>query len=271
VALRILTRLAVGVAAFCAGMAPCSFARVGSVISSFSLPNEFHSAIFRGRDYVYAVYYRYNAPLICINKYTLSGSWAGVVCYLNRGGYPDADHSALGDGYFSLIASGPKDFVHDRETGGGSIVGSWCPGADIRGFAYIPGARYKYVTDGWCVWRFTVSGSLVSSFYTNCVSLAATDVFRGKSGEYVIAAGHKVVTVYSSAGSLKRTFAVPPYMTNSGAVCGPGYPDDCGTTLWCIYDRYPQPYNEPYVYQISLGNGVAVAPMSVGKVKALFR
>jgi hypothetical protein len=252
-------------------LAAAAHAGVGSVLSSFSLLNEFHSGIYRDRDYVYAVYYRYNAPVIFLLKYTPAGSYVGTLCYLNRGGYPDADHSALGDGYFSLIASGTTDFVHDRETGGGSIVGSWCPGADIKGFAYIPGSGYKYVTDGWCVWRYTVSGSLISSFYTNCVSLAATDLFRGKSGEWVIAAGHEVITIYNSAGSLKRTFSPPRDMTNSGAACGPGYPDDCGTTLWCIYDRYPQPYNEPYVYQISLGNGVAVTPASVGKVKALFR
>jgi hypothetical protein len=250
---------------------PSAFAGVGSVISSFRLDSEFHSGIYRDRDYVYAVYYRYNAPVICILKYTPAGSWVGIVCYLNRGGYAEADHSPLGEGYFSLTESGTPDVIHDRELGGGSIVGSWVPGSDIKGFAYIPGGRYKYVTDGWRVWRFTVSGSLASSFYTNCVTLAATDVFRGKRGEYVIAAGHKVITVYNGAGSLERTFGAPPYMTNSGAVCGPGYPEDCGTTCWCIYDRYPQPYNEPYVYQISLGNGVAVAPASVGKIKAMLR
>jgi hypothetical protein len=177
----------------------------------------------------------------------------------------------LGEGYFSLTASGTPDVIHDRETGGGSIVGSWCPGVDVKGFAYIPGGSYKYVTDGRYVWRCTTSGRLVSSFSANCVSLAAADVLCGRRGEYVVAAGHKVITIFNSNGSSLRTFAVPRYMTNSGAVCGPGYPEDCGTTCWCIYDGYPQPYNQPYVYQISLGNGVAVAPTSMGKIKTLFR
>ena len=252
--------------------AAAAHAGVGSVISLFRIYSELHSGIYRDSDFVYAVYYVHNAPAVHLHKYTGAGSVAGPVCALRWGHYyADADHSALGDGYFSLTASGTPDVIHDRNSGTGSVVASWLPRDDISAYAYVPGGRYKYVGDGEHIFRYTPAGTFASSFRANHVSLAATNVYCGARGEYVVAAGDDGITIFRSGGTFVRSFAAPQYMDNSGACCGPGYPDDCGTTLWCIYDKYPQPYNQPYVYQISLGNGIAVAPTSVGRIKALFR
>jgi hypothetical protein len=252
--------------------AAAAYAGVGSVISSFYLGYDLYSGIYRDRNYVYTVLYRIDADVRFITKRTATGSNASIVCSLSRGSYADADHSPLGDGYFSLTASGTPDVVHDRNSGTGSVVASWSPREDIWAYAYVPGGRYKYVSDGERIFRYTLAGTFVSSFGARCVSLAATSVFCGQSGEYVVAAGDDVITIFRSGGTFVRSFAAPRDMENGGACCGPGYPDDCGTTLWCIYygDFWPF-YYDPYVYQISLGNGIAVAPTSVGRIKALFR
>lgn len=252
--------------------AVAAHAGVGSVISSFYLGYDLHSGIYRDRNYVYNVLYRIDASVIVITKRMASGSNVGIVCSLSRGSYADADHSPLGEGYFSLTASGTPDVIHDRDSATGSIVASWSPRDDISAYAYVPGGHYKYVGDGERVFRYTTAGTFVSSFRAGHYTLAATDCFCGASGEYVVAAGHDLITVYRDGGAFVCSFTAPPGMENYGACCGPGYPDECGTTLWCIYFRDFWPYYyDPYAYQISLGNGVAVAPTSVGKIKALFR
>ncbi|MEE9457532.1 MAG: hypothetical protein V3W11_10330 [bacterium] len=234
----------------------------------------FVQGIYRDSSYVYAVVGDYTKNHNMLNKYTVSGSLvggtglAGPYC-----SYGDADHSTLGSGYFAAIYG--KSSVRDINLATGSLVSSWSPLADMYGYAYIPGGAYKYVlAEGRTVYRFTVTGSLVSSFAVGWgKSLAASDRFAGRSGEFVIVAADGAVKVYSGGGSLVRTFAVsrPPYFRHDTAVCGPGYPAECNTTLWAhLTDRMP-PWDRDCVYQVSLGNGVAVAPASVGRIKALFR
>jgi hypothetical protein len=122
------------------------------------------------------------------------------------------------------------------------------------------------------VYRYPTAGSLVGSFpipgpYIG--GIAATTKYKGRSGEYIVAAvwayDTDAVLVYNAGGSVVGTFDAPG--TTYGCVCGPGYPSSAGTTYWC--NLYTGPTR--WAYQLSLGNGVAVEPVSVGKVKALFR
>ena len=263
------------------GFSAPAYAGPGYVISSFEARpgyRMFVQGIYRDASYVYAAVGDYtNNRITYLFKYTPSGSSVGLARglpgpYLL---YGDADHSALGDGYFAIIYD--ESSVRDIDLASGSIVSSWSPFADMYGYAYIPGGAYKYVlTEGGTVYRFTVAGSLVSSFAVGWgKSLAASDRFAGRSGEFVIVAGDRAANVYSGAGSLIRTFVVPeaPYLClkHDTAACGVGYPGECNTTFWAhLTDRMP-PWDRDFVYQISLGNGVAVAPASVGRIKALYR
>jgi len=237
----------------------------------------FVQGIYRDASYVYAVVGDYTVNFNRFYRYTPSGSLVG-----SGGGvagpycsYGDADHSTLGAGYFAAIYG--KNSVRDINIATGSVVSSWSPLADMYGYAYVPGGTHKYVlVKGGTVYRFTVAGSLVSSFGVGWgKSLAASARFAGRAGEFVIVAADRAANVYSGDGSLIRTFVVPeaPYLClkHDTAVCGVGYPGECNTTLWAhLTDRLP-PWDRDFVYQISLGNGVAVAPTSIGKIKALYR
>lgn len=262
------------------GTSAPTYARPGSVISSFEARPGYRlyvQGIYRDAGYVYAVVGDYTVNFNRFYRYTPLGSLAGsggVVAgpYCS---YGDADHSTLGAGYFAAIYA--ENSVRDINLATGSVVSSWSPLADMYGYAYIPGGAYKYVlVKGGTVYRFKVAGSLVSSFTVGWgKSLAASDRFAGRSGEFVVVAADRAANVYSGDGSLIRTFVVPevPYLClkYDTAVCGVGYPAECNTTLWAhLTDRMP-PWDRDFVYQISLGNGVAVAPASVGKIKALFR
>jgi hypothetical protein len=282
--LRKLTRLAAGAAAFCAGMAPCSFARVGSVISSFHMregPARWVAAVYRDQDYVYGVLEYgpsdYEYRLVTFN---VDGSVVASVPleYVPGQGHEpliwlrDADHSTLGAGYVGLLGTGHIYRVYglDFDVETGSFVRRFNTLDIGTAYAHIPGGNYIYIGETYPnhILRLTTSGSFVSSFRPRdvCDVLAATDYFEGRYGAYLITYGggsglyHHI---YTDDGSLLDSFWLGPFAMISGGVCGPGYPSDYGITYWCI--------DGSWCFQIDLANGVAVAPASVGKVKALFR
>jgi hypothetical protein len=244
---------------------------VGSVISSFFVSTNWHEepvGVYRDDSFVYTI--------ICdlgiwrFKTYTPTGSLVGtklIHAYLT-----DADHSVLGDGYFAAC-NGRESDVRDFVTSSGSFVGSWPTPSVPYGYAYIPNTGYKYYADRSYVYRFTTAGSLVNTFSPRIEpgALAASSRFAGREGGYIIlggVAGGINPHVYTGDGSLMATFKRPGYL-NQGSVCGPGYPAENGITYWC--NQVSGRYNYTYVFQVSLGNGVAVAPTSIGKVKALFR
>ncbi len=184
----------------------------------------------------------------------------------------DADHSVLGEGYAATIAGTTPRPVRDFSLGTGSVANSWQPFDHVRGYAYIPGGSYKYVGHNGYVYRYTVGGSLVSSF-SGDGELAATDKYSALAGEYILTVKGRRTTVYTSDGSRVASFGITPsnILYNNGAVCGPGYPEYYGNTLWCLFVCDNQYSSDAYAYQIYLGNGVAVEPTSLGKIKALYR
>ena len=261
-----------------AAAAPFSFAGPGSVVSSFDARPGYRlyvQGIFRDSTDVYAVVGDFTNNFNRLYKYTPSGSLVGTAGVVEgpRCSYGDADHSTLGPGYFAIIYGGNS--VRDIDLATGSVVASWAPFADMYGYAYAPGGAYKYVlVGGRTVYRFTTAGSLVNSFgVAGGKSLAASDSFGGRPGEFVLIGGDGTVKVYSGVGSPVRTFVVPksPYFRYYTAICGPGYPAECNTTLWAHFKDYMPPWDRDYIYQVSLGNGVPVEPASVGKIKALYR
>jgi hypothetical protein len=237
-----------------------AFAGVGDVVSSFAWPGALNA--YRDASYVYCV-----AGVNTLRTYTVSGSLTGTVPLAGLTSAGDADHSPSGPGYFAVIER--SSVIYEYLVSSGSFVRSITGGPNTVGGGYFPGSSYVYIHVRPYVYRFTTAGSLVGSFLVSYSAgpIAATDRFNARAGDYVIVGAQTAgnTMVYTGAGSVVTTFTVPG--GTYGCVCGPGYPPSYGTTYWCNLAVG----SSRYAYQIELGNGTAVAPASVGKIKALYR
>lgn len=265
-------------------LAAAAYAGVGSVISSFCIsehPGPWVAAVYRDHDYVYGVLeYGSTTYEYRLVTFTVNGSAVASVPlnYVPGQGHEplrwlrDADHSALGAGYVGLLGSGHiyRAYGLDFHVKTGSFARRFNTLEIGTAYAHIPGGNYIYVGETYPnhILRLTTSGSFVSSFRPRdvCDVLAATDYFEGRYGAYLITYGggsglyHHI---YTDGGSLLGSFWLGPFGMIFGGVCGSGYPSYHGITYWCI--------DGSWCFQIDLGNATAVAPASVGKVKALFR
>jgi hypothetical protein len=259
-----------------AGAVP-ALGSLGSVISSFKVADNWYTyadAVSRDGTYVYYITHDYQTPAFCLNyRYPGGGGTGGVFIGYFPASHGDADSSVLGSGYIADIyreGSGPQT-ITDFDITTGSAVGSWAPLSSMQGYAYDAALGIRYVGSSHYVFRYNGRGSLLNSFSVpvNISGVAATREFAGRPGEYVIVTGGDYW--YAFTGQGVEVARVPVPWSNGGigeSACGPGYPSEYGTTLWCLgiiglYDTY--------VFQFSLHNATAVVPASVGKVKALFR
>ena len=253
------------------------FAVPGDVISHFSLSGNIYpvgAAMYRDATYAYGVYdagpggelWRYTPAGTFLSSFTLPGATGPV----------DADYCHLGSGYMVVLDGGTQLMAYHVATG--SLLGSFpVPAAD--GVAYDATSGYYYGSADNYIYRITTAGSLVGSFSggPDAGTLAASPRFAGLNGEYVIvnpkARGVHPTRVYTGSGSLVASFTFSgPYPTMDeryGAVVGDGYPPSFGTTMWLVLRT---DFIWRSAYQIDLGNAnPAVAPASLGAVKALFR
>jgi hypothetical protein len=250
----------------------------GSVISSFRVSGGGDEALsaYRDADYVYAIFlspmFSYARLYSPVGSYVReSGAWIGR--YVPE----DADHSVLGSSYITL-AYELGVATYRIETNGVPVRWDHQNLFETLAYAHLPGSPYYYLGvwvaphyTEYFVYRFSTAGSLISSFEpSHGFKLAATDRFAGAAGEYLIAyGGSDPCGVYDPAGSLVASFDHEAGRSLYGGTAGPGYPASYGTTLWAMatYATYG------VIYQIDLGNWnpSAVAPASLGKVKALFR
>ncbi len=249
---------------------------VGSVISSFRVnvyyPPEMTAGVYRDAAYVYIVTYDYGENFYLI-KYTPDGTKAGTIGlgYLPFGPVLlpyGAGHSVSGAGYVSF--SFDDGYLLTYSTSTGSLVESIQREPYFDQYAFIPGGRCIYVYLRRVVYRMTRAWSLVNSFPVEGRLGAATEDFNGGHGQYIIAeggsSGKAAAYIYTGAGSLVSTF--PVMYTGDDTACGPGYPASYGTTDWRFVKEAS---DHGWCYQIDLGGATAVAPSSLGKVKALFR
>jgi hypothetical protein len=264
-------------AALCVALLPVpAFPSLGSVISSFWVADNYHSyahGVARDGTYVYYVTVEMSPAYRLYYRYP--GGGGGGMTFIGKfpAGHGDADVSVLGPGYFADIyregSSGPYA-ITDFDVATGSAVASWAPFEDnMRGYAYSPALGRKYVGRDYRIYRYDTSGKLLSSFGfgMNINGLAVTEEFCGYNGEYIIASYGRDSYVLNAQGVQIGSFSYARGVITACA-CGPGYPSEYGTTFWCIVDTYMQAV---YVVQISLHNATAVAPASVGKIKALYR
>ncbi|MEE9457744.1 MAG: hypothetical protein V3W11_11410 [bacterium] len=273
-----LTRTGIiAIAGTLALVAACSWAGPGSVISSFKITETGDPPFgaYRDADYVYVIHM---APLwYQTMKYTPTGSYAGYSEFWGCRYVPeDPDHSYLGSSYISVAVE--AGVITYPKSGGSSVRWDHRELVDTLGYAHRPGSPYYFVgvwpesrDYDYNIYCFNTAGSLISSFVPDYgAKLAATDMFGGVPGEYLITYGGLTCAVYEPAGSLVATFNQEAAYSLYGGTAGPGYPTSYGTTLWALAIKG---YQNNVVYQIDLGNEVipTVAPASLGKVKALFR
>jgi hypothetical protein len=100
-----------------------------------------------------------------------------------------------------------------------------------------------------------------------------TNNYGGMAGSFTVIPTvfyAKTFVINHATGSLLASWPNPGDNPNYGASCGPGYPSSYGTVFWGTFTP-PGARSNVWVYQIDLGNAVAVAPSSLGKVKAIYR
>jgi hypothetical protein len=254
---KIFVLVGVGVALFIAAPA---FGGVGSVISSF--PWSGARNIYRDANYVYSV-----AGANTLRRYTVGGSLLGTVTLSRLTTPGDADHCVAGVGRMTVLGGGNRIFEYRISSG--SLIRSYAAPPSTTGYAYFPGSAYVYMHSENYINRFTTAGSFVSRFPVSYSAgpIAATNRFNDRAGDYVIVGSRIALSarVFTGAGSFVRSFVMPA--VTYGCVCGRGAPSARGTTYWCNL-RMGTNY---YAYQIDLGNTTAVAPASVGRIRALYR
>ncbi|UCH77438.1 MAG: hypothetical protein JSU81_06775, partial [Candidatus Coatesbacteria bacterium] len=257
-----------------ASSAPATYP--GSVISSFyAAPLRYGSVTYfpqgltYGDGYLWVMY----ADGIVTKRQFPSGSLIGTfVCPPPAWGGETAWNSARKYVYIRSVWTG----VVWAESAGGSVIGSFPkpPGAGpLYGIEYddYNTSRPIWVGDGNTVWNLTSAGSLINSF--NCSAWPRRPrayAFDGDTsgGPYILIgavrpAAHPWVYVVNPANfSLISSFASPLL---------PGHLTDItwdGRYLWALESGET---TSGWVYRFVAHSSPAVAPASLGRIKALYR
>ena len=244
------------------------------VINSFPLANV-SPAQARG------VYYPYEYPYDTIyvishespgvnylHKFVSGGSH--VSSFLLRGASVAGDADRAPDeyskSYFSVVDVGTNDVkIYNVE---GSLIGTLFPAPADTVAVGIGGHSYNYVylgTAGGVINRYTGNGVFLGSFSTGIEirDLAGAGAFANDWGNYALLGPNQpsgTVYAYEYGARPAGSFALPGDR-NCGAMAY-NY-----TMYWCLREDA----NGLWAYQVFLGRGMAVAPASLGRVKALFR
>ncbi len=252
-------------------------AGVGGVLHHFNMSGNIFpvaAGVYRDDAYVFGTFFTGNGGEL--RRYTSAGSLinsfplAGAVAPLDPGPSP------RGSNYITVLDAGTA--LRTYETATGSFISSVAVPTS-SGYAYVPGGEYIYLAASPYVHRYTTAGSHISSFNVgdDAGTLAATPYFDSLAAEYVIvlpaSRGVHPALVYTGDGSFVSSFTFsgpyPDMDYRLGASVGEGYPSSAGPTLWLTLQT---DFIWRSAYEIDLGNGrIAVAPASLGRIKALFK
>ena len=171
--------------------------------------------------------------------------------------------------YFSAVDTG----THDVKiyTTAASLVGTFMATPTDAVAIGVGGHVVDYVylaSSGGLIRRYSPEGSFLSSFSTGVAvgDLAASGGYETRWGYFVqIAPRNLAGPIYSfwsmyTAGSLAGTFSLPGSRSCGAVVMQPS-----------AYRCIRRVSTEFWVYYVHLGQGMAVTPASLGRVKALFR
>ena len=107
---------------------------------------------------------------------------------------------------------------------------------------------------------------------TSCGGAGFAKAAMSQTGRYLVCdsfgAGQPGCIIDMSTGSLVRTF--PTWSSNGqGLTVGPGVPTSYGETAWICWYNFSGVYK--MALQVDLEAVTAVAPASIGKIKAVYR
>lgn len=280
---------AVGVDADTAGVGanvpPSDNPHVGSIISSFTLATSAFNTwgVYRDGSYVYAVMRPSAGNCVVTRRNPTSGSvLASYGCgarFTPRG----EDHTHLGKGYLS-VCDATSNRLRIINTATGSTVLSFAAGGTGYPMNVMWDGQYYYTngyTNKGMLWRYTTTGSSAGTWTAtgwpgtmgSMGGCGYATVANGAKGQYLIAdsfgSAQPMCIINIATGSLIKTWST--WTSNGqGLTVGPGLPSSWGGTSWTTWYNFFGTYK--VCLQIDIGaTGSAVAPASVGKVKAIYR
>ncbi|NIT37139.1 MAG: hypothetical protein GTN49_11690 [candidate division Zixibacteria bacterium] len=267
-------------------VATAASADVGSVISSFPWnATPAPGGIYRDASYVYAVVRNVSGPEF-LRRYTTAGSALGSVPLAMT--YPrEGDLSHLGAAYLCVIDD-DTDRLHVVNKTSGATASSFAvtgPGDKSPREVAWDGTYYYVgggVQDPGHYNLYTAAGSLARSWrpagwpsgLTVPNALAYSSAAAGKEGHYLLASSAMYsqpnVVIDMPSGSLVASWVMPVYNGAAGAVCGvSSRPGTYRAAYWANWNSR----NTWYAFEFDIGAAVnpAVLPVSLGKIKAIYR
>ncbi len=265
-------------------------ATVGSVISSFRVRGEYAKnvdAVYRDSGHVYCMVWHLVAPSDTyteLQRFTASGSRVSRTRVESYYTFNDADRCHLGAGYFAVLDGSFLKYVV-KETG--TVVGScrvYGPGTSSPVNLAWDGTHY-YVSSGHTrgdFRRYTPYGAYAGTWSSTewppglTVCLATTFAHRAQKvpGRFLIAAAYYrdepccIINMWGGKVTAKWS---NPAMTYYCACYGDSSrPAQYGAALWLGGERRDESL---WVYEVDIDarDAAAVAPTSVGKIKAIYR
>ena len=243
-----------------------------SIVSSFRVSGTTEPrarGIFTGgfAGYVYGIFYA-GPGSHSLAAFTKAGSL--LATYPMAGGVMlgDADHAPEGyPGCFAVVDEGAHDLKAYTTTGSFHGVIRTLPG-DVVAYAcggHVIDYLYLGTQDG-KVFRYTPAWSFLNSFWTGVptADLAAGQGYDGRWGNWVVLGPSQppadLAAYQGESGWFYASFALPGNASR-GAVYR------AAATVWCLRDLGA----EIWAYEIYTGPLMAVAPASLGRIKALYR
>lgn len=257
---------------------------IGSVITSFrmsTIAEPFALGIYRDPAYVYGV--MYTAGTDYLYRFNTGGARVGSFALSGTSRPRDADRAHLGSGYLSVVDADNKRLYVFRTTGGSAVTSFTVAGAPSPLNCFWDGVYY-YVngsSDAGRFHRYTAAGAAAGAWtcagWPAAMTTAGGAAFahRGNNskGPYLVAcswtANQPMCMTTFPAGSLVRTWAVPPNNGNGLVYGDSSNPGVYGAAVWGNWYTAAGMY--AMEFDIEARGGSTVVPTSLGKVKSLYR
>jgi hypothetical protein len=263
-----------------AALAAPASGTIGSVISSFYIPDTARNGIYRESNYVHTV--QKDGGYNYIRTYNTSGSYLSRVAIdgWNEIALYSGSRTHLGTAYIALC---------DREDNLLKIFSVTRGGAPVASFTVMNGpyncfwsGEYYYVNpreDKGRFVRYTRNGASAGAWTCSgwpaimplCGGATYAQCGNNSKGPYFVASpdtsGRPCCITTFPGGSLVRTWMVPGREVKHLAYGDSTQPGTYGAAVWAIL-------NNPWMvveFDIDARNASAVLPISIGKVKAIYR
>ncbi len=265
-------------------------AGVGSIIRSFEVTasDVYPDGIFRDATYVYVVASSSGLSYV-LRTYSVAGSYVGQVYLRPEVVYSGGDHCHLGDNYLaSLYNEGHELHILDKRTGW--IVRSFAaagPGG-VRPENVMWDGTYYYVCGNKNLGtfrRYRADGGFAGTWaaagwppvFTSTGGVAFAHRARGRAGNYLVAGSgtpnEPACLININNGSFLTSWTIPYAPCRSSVYGDSSKPATYGAAYWFLFRRWVGTRPEHWVCEVDIGarGGRAVLPISLGKIKAVYR